>query len=99
MDHSKQAHFIAEEVSQRQDLVGFARRKIEELAPVATMHAVLALLDRLDNSETEAEEVTRLYRRIAQLEEDLNGAYAALRARENADAAEMKERERELDQH
>lgn len=54
--------------------------------------AVLALLDRLDEAETADEVADRKDRRIAQLEEDLNGAYAALRARETADAAENEER-------
>ena len=75
----------------------------EGAASLATAHAVLALLDYLQQDDPEDEARSDAYlklyddwekacRRIRQLEEDLAGTYAALRAREEADAAEMKER-------
>ena len=69
----------------------------EGAASLATAHAVLALLDYLQQDDTfEATQPPGSYgayqaSRIAQLEEELEATRAALRARENADAAEMKE--------
>jgi len=72
-----------------------------EAAVYSIAHAVLALLDYLQQDDTTTEQweatstrlseiVARQEDHIRNLEEDLAGAYAALRARETADAAEMK---------